>query len=294
MATPILLAATGELFAEKSGILNLGVEGMMLVGALVGFLGSYFTHSPWVGVLLAALAAMMVGYLHAFLSVSISTNQVISGFTIWIFAQGISDYAYRSTFGVITYLPTANVLGKLSIPLLSQIPLVGPILFEQNILVYFALIMIPVSALFMSKTTMGLKIRSVGENPKAAEVAGINVPLIRYACVIFGGAMAGLAGAFLSIADMNSFTIGMTAGRGWIAIAVVVFGSWNAYRILGGSLLFGLINALQFRLPLLGVDLPSRILLMLPYILAIGALIIIARKAKGPKALGVPYRREDK
>lgn len=264
---------------------------MMLMGALSGFVASYFTGSPWFGIFCAIITATSLALLHAYLSVSLRINQVISGLIIWILGLGTSGYVFVLLFGVFTHYPTANNLGPIAIPLLSQIPFLGTALFDQNELVYLAFILVPVSAFILSKTTWGLKIRAVGENPKAADTSGVDVYRTRYLCVIFGGVMAGLAGGFLSLGALNLFVENMTAGRGWIAVAVVILGGWSAYKILGGCLLFGFAYALQYRLPQVGISFPPDLLLMLPYVLTVVALAIIAKKGRGPQALATSYKR---
>ncbi len=292
MAAPLLLAAIGELFAQRSGVTNLGIEGMMVIAALAGFLASYFTGSPWLGVLAAIIAGMLASLIHAFLSVSVGANQFISGIVLSLFGLGVTSYIFRVIVGIPRVPPTANPLESIHVPVLSKIPVLGPILFQSNILVYLGLVLVPLSAFILFRTTAGLKIRAVGENPRAADSLGINVNRIRYLCIIFGGAMAGLAGVFLSLGHLNLFLEGMVAGRGWMAFALVFFGSWNPYRILGGALIFGGVEAFQFRLPAIGIVIPSKLLLMLPYIAVIIALLLTYRKKIiTPAALGVPYRR---
>lgn len=293
MSTPILLAALGETFAQRSGVMNLGVEGMMLVGAFLAFTTSYFTGNPYLGLLVAIGGVALISLIHVYLSVTLGFNQIIAGFLLWIFCTGLVGFLFRTVYGIFLIVPTANSLGVIEIPLLSQIPFVGPILFKQSILVYLSIFLVPISAFIIFRTTLGLKIRSIGENPKAADVLGVNVFHIRYLCIIVGAIMAGLAGAYLSIGVLNTFQENMVAGRGWIAIAAVMFGSWNPYGVLAASLLFGGVDALQLHLPAAGIAISVELLMMLPYIMVILVLVVAVRRAKWLGALGTPYRRSE-
>jgi simple sugar transport system permease protein len=294
MTAPILLAATGETFTQRSGVMNLGIEGMMLMGALFGFLTSSFTGNAYLGVLVAMIGVGLMSLILAYLSVTLGLNQVISGILIWILCTGIAGFLFRAVFGVFLIVPTANSLGVIDIPMLSQIPVLGPILFKHNFLVYISIILVPTSMLVLFRTTLGLKIRSVGENPTAADTLGVNVYGIRYLCIIVGGMTAGLAGAYLSIGVLNMFSEVMIAGRGWIAYAAVMFGVWNPYKVFGACLLFGLVDAAQLHLPVAGIEMPSKVLQMLPYIVAIIVLVVAFRRAKWLGALGSPYKRGEK
>lgn len=293
LASPLLLAALGELFAERSGVLNLGIEGMMLMGAISGFWITFITQSLFLGVLVAILVGGLMGLLMAFLSVSLRANQIVAGLALWIFGLGFSGFLYRAgIWGPYAY-PTVSTFGNVAIPGLSKIPVLGPILFNQSILVYLALIAVPVCFFLLFKTTWGLKVTAVGENPRAADTLGINIFRTRYICVIIGGILAGLAGAFLPLVWMGAFNENMTAGRGFIAFALVIFAAWKPWRILAGSLLFGTIDAIQMRLQAAGgIWIHSyQFLLMLPYILTIVALVILSRRAGAPAALAKPYVR---
>ncbi len=291
MTTPILLTAIGETLAERSGVLNLGLEGMMLVGALLAFMISYFSGNPYLGILVAIIGVALISLIHAYLSVNLGFNQIIVGLLFWIFCTGVAGFLFRAAFGVFLIVPTANTLGAIEIPLLSQIPFLGPILFKHNILVYLSIISVPISAFFLFRTTFGLRIRSLGENPKAADSLGVNVFRIRYLCIIMGAMMAGLAGAYMSIGVLNTFSEVMIAGRGWIALSTVMFGSWNPYRVLAACLLFGGVDAFQLHLPAAGIAISAKLLMMLPYILVIIVLVLAVRRAKWLGALGTPYKR---
>lgn len=294
MSTPILLSALGEIFTQRSGILNLGLEGIMLMGALGGFIGAYFSNNLWIGVLVAIIFGMLFSSIMAFLSVTVRANQVIAGTALTILGGGLATFLYRVIFGLKKLPPSVEPFKALEIPILSKIPILGPVLFQQNALVYLTIILVVASAVVLEKTTFGLKVRAVGEHPKAADSKGINVYWIRYLCVMIGGALAGLGGAFLSIGFMNTYLDQMTAGRGFIAVAVVIFARWNPYRALGGALVFGIASALELRLQAIGVPIPHQFLLALPYLLTILVLISVSKKAEFPAAFTLPYNRGER
>ncbi|WFD09378.1 ABC transporter permease [Tepidibacter hydrothermalis] len=294
MSTPILLAALGEIYTQRSGILNLGLEGIMLMGAFGGFAGAYFTGNLWIGVLVSIIVGILFSLIMAFLSVTVRANQVIAGTAMTILGGGLATFLFRMAFGIQKLPPSVEAFKSIEIPVLSKIPILGPVLFNQNALVYLALISVVVCAVVLEKTTFGLKIRAVGEHPKAADSKGINVYSIRYICVMIGGAFGGLSGAFLSIGFMNTYLDQMTAGRGFIAVAVVIFSRWNPYRALGGAFVFGFANALQLRLQTIGFPVPHQFLLALPYLLTILVLISISKKAEFPSAFTVAYNRGER
>jgi simple sugar transport system permease protein len=290
MATPILFAALGEIFAERSGVMNLGLEGIMLMGALGTFAGIYHTGNIWIGVLIGAITAGLISLPMAFMSITLGINQVVVGLTITLLGTGLSSFLCRTIFGIFGVPPPIEGLKIVEIPVLSQIPILGQILFKHNMLVYLALILVPICGIILFKTTLGLKIRAVGENPQAADTLGINVHHIRYLCVIFGGLMAGLGGAYLTL-DVKVFQDLMTGGRGWIALALVIFGDWNPYKTLIGALIFGCAIALQFKFQAVAGIISPQIWTMLPYALTIIAFVGLGRKASTPAALGIPYKR---
>lgn len=292
MATPLLFAGLGETFGQRSGVLNLGLEGIMAVGALAGFGGAYFFGSPWAGVATGLLAGGLFGLVMALMSVGLQANQVITGVMLFIIAGGLVTFLNRVVFGGSYIPPRTAGFEALPIPVLSEIPVLGPILFRQNVLVYLAFLLVPLLAAVMTHTTWGLRIRAVGDNPRAADSLGVNVYAVRYWAVIFGGALAGLGGAFLPLGYMNMFADNITAGRGWIAIALVIFGRWNPYMVLAGSLLFGGVDAIQLRLQALGLAVPYQFMLMAPYVLTILALLSMRGRVEGPGALTVPYRKQ--
>jgi len=291
IASPLLLATVGEIFAERSGILNLGIEGEMLTGAFVGFAITYFTGNIWLGIFAAIFAGALYGTLMAFMSVSLGTNQVLNGLAITLLGSGLGFFLFRIIFGVRTVLPYVGGFKTIDIPILSQVPIIGEAVFKQYSLVYLALILVPISHFVLFKTTTGLRIRATGENPKAVDTLGINVIKIRYACTIFGAALAGLSGAFLSLVQFRTFLSEMSAGRGFIAIALVIFSNWSPIRAFGGAFLFGAAEALQLRLQAIGFAIPYQFALMVPYALTLLVLIAVAKKVAGPAALGIHYRR---
>ena len=292
LAVPILIPTLGEIFAQKSGVLNLGIEGMMITGALGAFLTSYYTGNPWLGVLSGLVVGGLFGLLHAFMTITLSVNQVLTGLAIFILGPGLAGFIFRTIFGVTLIPPITTSFTPLHIPLLSKIPVLGPVLFQQNILVYLAFIFVPICGFILFKTAIGLKITGAGENPRAADTLGVNVYRIRYLCVIFGGVMAGFGGAFMALSTPGqTFMEYMIGGRGWIAVALVIFAKWNPYRALGGALLFGGADALQMRVQALGIGIPHHFLLMLPFVLTIVILVMISKGTSEPSALTIPYKR---
>lgn len=292
--TPILYAALGELVTERAGVLNLGVEGMMLMGAVCGFMGAIATGNSWVGLAAAMLAGGVMALLHAFLSVSLRANQVVSGLALTLFGTGLSGYLGKAYIG----MPVASPFGVVPLGPLASIPGIGPVLFQHNVLVYISYALVLVLWYFLYKTRHGLFLRALGENPAAADAVGIKVFSLRYVYVVLGGMLAGLGGAYLSLAYAPSWLENMTAGRGWIAVALVIFALWNPVRALIGSYLFGGIDALGFHLQMVGVPISVFFLNMLPYVFTIVVLVFVLVRQNGrltsPGALGVPYDREDR
>jgi ABC-type uncharacterized transport system permease subunit len=293
--TPILYAALGEILAERAGVLNLGVEGMMLVGAVTGYMAALKTGSPWAGLAAAALAAAALGLVHALLTVTLRANQVVSGLALTIFGTGFASYLGKPVIGV----PLQASFQKVAIPGLAQVPLLGPVLFAQDPLVYLSYLLVAALGYWIYRTRPGLHLRAVGENPAAADALGVSVFAIRYAYVVAGGALAGVAGAYLSLAVAPSWVEGMTAGRGWVAVALVIFAAWDPVRALLGAYLFGGVEALTFRIQAMGSSVSAFFLNMLPYLFTIGVLLLAALRAtRGrqsfPAALGLPYERESR
>jgi len=290
--TPLLFGTVGEIYAERSGVLNLGVEGMMAIGALIAFMTSFYTGNIGLAIAFAMIAGGLLSLIHAFLSTSMRANQIVSGLAITILGLGLSGFLGKPMIGM-----TAPRLAAFPIPILADVPIIGPILFSQDVLVYTSILSALVLWFVLFKTRPGLNARSVGENPAMADSLGLNVYLIRYVCVLLGGVMAGLAGAYLSLMYTPLWIEGMTAGRGWIVIALTIFATWNPLRALLGAYLFGGVYALQFRLQAIGIATQTpQFLLMLPYITAIVGLVLISleavkRRIGVPAALGLPYVR---
>lgn len=293
--TPILYAALGELLAERSGVINLGVEGMMLIGAVSGFMTAVVFKNPWAGVAAALLAGGAVALIHAFLTITLRTNQVVSGLTLTIFGTGLSGYLGKDYIGIPLPAPfTAKPLGAL-----GDIPFIGPVLFNHDPLVYLTYLLVPILWIFVYKTRPGMHLRALGENPSAADSLGVKVFLARYAYVVAGGMLAGVGGAYLSLAYAPSWLENMTAGRGWIAVALVIFALWNPLRAMAGAYIFGGIDALGLRMQVLGVMIPSFFLQMMPYIFTILVLVMVLGKNRSartgsPGALGIPFDREER
>ena len=294
MGTILLLAALGELIVERSGVLNLSVEGMMLSGAFGGFIGAYYTNSLWLGVLSAILAGLLVSALFGLLAIILQIDQTVSGLTVNIFAAGLTFYLYRALFPNVgaTNIPALKPFSEFQIPFLSDIPIIGKILFSQYALSYLAFFLMLLVAFYLYRTKSGLILRTLGENPRVVDMKGINVMRYRFLAVLFGGMMAGLAGSFITLASVGIFVADITSGRGWLAIAIVIFGDWKPFKILWASLFFGFIDALQMQLQALGVQLPFQLFLAMPYILTTVAVILARKRSGAPLALGVHYVRE--
>ncbi len=293
--TVFLFAAVGEIIAERAGVLNLGLEGMMLAGAVTGFLVNFHLDSPWLGTLAAAGAGGALGLLHAVLVVTFRTNQVVTGLTLVIFAMGLTGFLGDSVVGEAP----PSTFEPLAVPGLSALPVVGRVLFNQDALVYLSYVVVAAAWWWLYRTRPGLNLRSVGESPATADAAGISVARTRYGAVLVGGALAGLSGAYLSLAQSPSWVPNVTAGRGWIAIALVIFATWSPARAALGAYLFGCVEALGFRLQAVGVDIPSFFVSMLPYLFTIAVLVAISRgsarrRLAAPAALGNAYVREER
>ncbi len=292
--TVLLLASLGEILAEKAGVLNLGVEGMMLVGAITGFIAVQTTGSLLMAVVASMLCGGLVAMIHAFLTVTMRANQVVSGLALTIFGTGMSAFLGKDYIG----MTPVNGFKAVIVPGLSEVPFLGDILFKQNALVYASLLLVPALWFLFNRTHLGLKIKSAGENPAATDAAGLDVFAIRYGCTIGGGMLAGLSGAYLAIGYNSSWMENITAGQGWIAVALVIFAMWNPWKALLGSYLFGFIGIMGLRLQAIGVQIPVSLFTMLPYALTIVVLIFISGRLRGrkgdgsPAALSVSYDRE--
>ena len=290
--TPLVFAALGELVVEKSGVLNLGVEGMMLVGAIASFVVAAKTNAPWLGVAAGALAAALVSMIFAVIVLTLRANQVATGLALSLFGVGLSAFIGRPYMSVVI-----QGIKPVAVPGLTDLPVVGKLVFGHNPLVYVSIALFIAVELFLYRSRAGLVLRAVGESPESAHAIGYRVIAIRYAAVLFGGACAGLAGAFLAIAYTPSWVEGMTAGRGWIALALVVFASWKPWRVMIGAYLFGSVTLAQFQAQAAGVEVASQLLAMLPYLATIVVLAIISRDAttirlNAPASLGKPYHPE--
>jgi ABC-type uncharacterized transport system permease subunit len=288
-ATPLLIAAMGELVVERSGVLNLGVEGMMVMGAVTGFVVAYTTKSPWLGVFAAVLMGAAFSLLFGFLTLTLVTNQVATGLALTLLGLGLSGMMGRGFVG----LPGIK-MQPLDIPVLGDLPLVGKLVFGQDPIFYISIALVVGVSYFLFRTRAGLTLRSVGDSHKSAHALGIKVIAIRYAAVTFGGACAGLAGAYLSLVYVPQWVENMTAGRGWIALALVVFASWRPWRVLAGAYLFGAVTIGQLHAQALGLGIPSQLLSALPYLATILVLVLISRNRRltmmnTPASLGQPF-----
>lgn len=291
VATPLILGTLGELFTERSGVLNLGIEGTMLLGAYVGFAVTYNSgNNLWLGLLAAVAAGILSGLLMALLAVWLGVNQHVSGLGITLLWTGVSLFGYRLVFGETSgVLPSVATFDKFSG--LSNIPVIG-VIFEQYALTYIAFALVPVVWWVVYRSPLGLRIRAVGENPEAVDAAGLNVYWIRTAALAIGGAFMGAAGAFISLAQVGSITHQIINGRGWVCIALIIFANWRPRMVLAGALIFGGVEALQLRFQTLGFDLPYELFLALPYVVTVIALTIAGRNVNVPSALLKAYRRE--
>ncbi|MDB5079746.1 MAG: transporter permease [Chloroflexi bacterium] len=297
--TPVLYATLGEILTERSGVLNLGLEGMMLVGGMAGFAATAVTGNVFIGVLVSLAAGAALALIHAFFACSIGVNQVVSGLSLTLVGTGIAAYFGRSLVGQ----PAADSFQTIKIPVLSDLPVVGPILFSQNLFVYFSFLLVPALYFFIYRTRPGLNLRAVGENPATADAQGISVVGTRYLYTMLGGALVGMGGASISLGSNPNWQENITAGRGWIAVGLVIFALWNPWRALVGAYLFGGLEALQFSLQVAGVPISSYFLRMLPYLLTIAALVFTQWRLKdqagrassaAPSGLGLFYLRRER
>jgi len=289
LATPYLYASIGETFGQLSGVLNLGVDGIMLMGAYAAFFTVVKTGNLALGLMAAMVTGALLGLLMAFISVTMKAEQGISGIGLYLFGLGMSELLFKKTLGAVQ---TVNGFPALHIPGLSRIPVLGQIFFQHNLLVYIAFALVPLAWFVLNKTPFGLRLRAVGQNPQAADSLGINVNRMRYSTVILGGLLSGVAGASLSIALLNVFQQNLTNGMGFIAVALVYFGGWRPRGLLIGALLFSMVNALQLWVQVRGINIPSDFALMMPYVITILELAAMAkRRVHAPAALNVPFAR---
>lgn len=289
MAIPLLLAALGELIAERSGIINIGLEGLVLTGALVAMAVTYTSGSTTLGTIAAVVAGAALGAGFAYFIVVLNANQVVAGAALNLLAFGLTGVAYRALFGVTGTALTIAGPPVIVIPLLRSIPVVGPALFEQTLLGYAALALVPLVAFFLRSTLPGLKLRMVGENPHAAETQGVAVRRVRLLALVACGALAAAGGAYLALAYARTFVEGMSAGRGFIALTIVIVGRWSAWGCLAAALFFGFVTAVQFHFQALGLDVPYQFFLILPYVLTLLVLAGFVGRVRAPAALGQEY-----
>ncbi len=300
--TSLIYATIGEIFTERSGILNLGLEGILIMGAVSGFAAAYHTESLLAGVVVAMITGGLLATIHAFLTISLRAEQVVSGLALTLFGIGLSSFLGQrlGPGGKPLVGEVGPRFSRIAIPVLSDLPLLGNAFFNQDILVYLMYILVPVATYYIYKTRPGLHLRAVGENPATADAMGVSVSRTRYIYTILGGMLIGLGGAHLSLAYTPGWTENLTGGRGWIAIALVIFSVWDPRRAVIGALLFGGVNAFQFRLQAAGTTIPAAFLGMLPYLLTIVVLVVvtwwetISKRIGAPAALGVPYVREER
>ena len=295
IASPLIFATMGELVCERAGVLNLGIEGIMTAGAFAGWFTVYLGFGLWTGVLVAALTGAAFGLLHGFLTVPLGLSQHVTGIGITLLATSLTYFSYRILLPEVSSPPKIEPFQPLEIPVLSDIPVVGQALFNQTPLTYFAFVCVALVAWILYRTPAGVAVRAVGENPSAVEAQGISVTAVRMGAVMAGSALMAIGGAFLTMSSFNSFFFEMINGRGWIAIALVVFGSWRPGKALIGAILFAAFDAYQVPLQqLTGGVIPYQVFLMLPYVLSIAALVLVARRAGYPKALMTPYQKGER
>ena len=296
IASPLIFATMGELICERAGVLNLGIEGIMVVGAFAGWMAVYSGTDLWTGVGVAMLAGMAFGLLHGVLTVPFGLSQHVVGLGITLLATSLTYYSYRLALPEVTSPPKIEAFQPLAIPVLSDLPVLGPALFTQTPLTYLAFATVLIVSLVLYRTPLGLAIRAAGENPSAVAAQGLSVTALRIGAVTFGSGLMAVGGAFLTMSAFNSFFFEMVNGRGWICIALVVFGSWRPGKALLGAILFAAFDALQIRLQqtTLGATIPYQVFLMMPYLLSILALVIMSRRAEVPAALMVPFNKGER
>jgi simple sugar transport system permease protein len=289
-----MFGVLGALLCERVGVLNLAIEGIMTMGAMIGWLSVYLGADLWTGLAIAAVSGAIIGLLHAFLTVSLSLSQHVSGLGITLFASSLAYFIYRLVVNVGSLPPTIEPFQPLELPFLSDLPFIGEIFFSQMGPTYLAIFAVFLLAYILRQTPLGLAIRMTGENPHAVEAQGLNPIMIRILAIVVGSALMALGGSFLTTAAFNSFFPEMVQGRGWICIALVIFASWQPGKALFGAILFSFFDAYQLRLQHVVEDVPYQLFLMAPYILSILALILVSRRAKVPEALMAPYRRGER
>ena len=294
MATPILIVALAELYSERAGLVNIGLDGIMAFGSLVGFLTCYITGDPYLGILAGAVGGVLINMVYAFCTITLGAEQIVYGMAINIFAPAIASFIYKIYFGINSALITNTLMSAVPIPLLSKIPFLGNILFNHTPIVYFAYLLVPITYVFFNKTKAGLNFKAVGEFPKAAESLGINVIAKKYLASVICGALAGIGGAYLTTCYISTYSDGVVSGRGFIALSAVIFGRWMPGGVLLAALLFGFTDALQLRMQVMSSGTPYQLLAMIPYICTLFVLAFFGIKKAGPKANGKPYFKEER
>ncbi len=295
LAVPLLLGTLGEMFSERAGILNLGIEGIITLSAIAGFLVAYQTGNLWLAVLASALVGMVLGLVTGVLVVTLGLDQTVAGLGMTITCTGLAYFIYKLVFGAGGTPPSIEPFKTIALPFLSDIPFVGPVLFDQYALSYLAFILVPLTAFYLRHTPGGLSLRTAGENPLTAASAGVSVAKTRYKALMISGALMGLAGAFLNLAVFNSFSLGLVAGRGWICLALVVLGRWRPLPCALAALLFGGVEALQLRLQSSGfIDIPYPVFLMMPFLITLIAMMMVSRRVHAPAALLKPFHKEER
>ncbi|WP_100065868.1 ABC transporter permease [Miniphocaeibacter massiliensis] len=294
MAAPLTFVGIGESISEKSGILNIGVEGMMLTGAFSSFIIYYFTGNLLLGILMSMVISGIIGIVQGFLAISCKGNQTIIGLAINFLLLGVTSFIFLMFFGDSVDLPSVNILPVIKIPLLSSIPIIGKVLFHQDILVYILYAIISVSCFIFYKTEWGVQLEAVGENPSAADTAGLNIFRIRYLACFINGILCGLGGAYMTVSQFGFFSENITAGRGYIALAAVTLGRRNPALVFCASLVIGFTESLQYTLQSMNFGIPSQVFTMLPYIIAVVVLLLSIGKDNNPRSLGIPYDRNER
>jgi len=294
MAAPLVIAALGELLMERSGVLNVGIEGMMAVAAVVAFLTALRTGAVAAGLGAGMAAGALLASVLVYYAATLRASQLTVGLSLFVLGTGLASLVYRAVIGVTMSTPTVETLRAVPLPGLAGLPVLGPIVFSQNLLVYLAVLLVPAVSLLLFRTTVGLRLRASGENPRALDTVGVSVGALRWGAAVGGGLLIGLAGAYLPLVVTGTYSDGIVGGRGWIALMIVIFGRWSPGWALVGAVLFAYTEALQFKLALVTKAVPPQFLQMLPYLVAIVVLVRVYRGAEPPRALGVPYERESR
>ena len=294
MSIPLIFIALAELYSEKAGMVNIGLEGLAAIGSLIGFLASYITGNVWLGILLGAIAGCLINMIYAFACINLCADQTVYGMAINIFAPALASFIYRIYFGTGSSLSQIELMKTISIPVLKDIPFVGELIFDQTPMVYIAFGLVIFTKIFFKKTQAGLNYKSIGEHPQAAATLGINVVRTKYIACIICGALSGIGGAYLTTCYSNTYTEGNVAGRGFIALAAVIFGRWTGGGVLVACLFFGFCDALQIRLQVASIGIPYQFFQMIPYVATVIALSVVGVKKLGPMAAGKPYRKEER